>query len=174
MTPKRFLELMQAEGLTVSVQKQHVVLEGNNATLIRRGYAFLTAHHDFEAAVIKLMDAMTLSEYLHELQVTGLNYHVENGRVILKDGTEKARSRCTAILEQQPELEARLILMRALNDSDLLDAIQERACIRWSNGYSDSLISAVLCNITTTDEVRSKELLPRSDWTAELSSLSSL
>lgn len=100
-----------------------------------------------------------------------MNYNAEGRRVILSGGTEKAIRRCTAILSRQPHLEAKLILMRAVNDPELMDSIQERACIRWSDGYSDSLMSAVLCNITPLNEVRSTELLPRSDWIAELSSL---
>ena len=171
MTPKRFLELMEAEGCTVRVHKERVKVEGGAERLIRRAGEFLANHPDFEAAVIALLDSMTVAEYLQELHDTGLNYHVEGGRVILSGGTVKARDRCTSILSRQPDLEAKLILMRAVNDPELMDSIQERACIRWSDGYSDSLMSAVLFNITPLNEVRSTELLPRSDLIAELSSL---
>lgn len=38
MTPKRFLELMEAEGLMVSVHKERVKVEDSNENLIRRAY----------------------------------------------------------------------------------------------------------------------------------------
>ena len=67
------------------------------------------------------------------------------------------------------------ILRRAVKDSDLMDSIEERACIRWSEGYSDSLYMAVLCNITETGETVEKDkdgniiLKPKTDWEAEIS-----
>ena len=56
--------------------------------------------------------------------------------------------------QQSPQEKAGGILRRAVNDPDLLDAIQERACMRWEHGYSDSLMSAVLCDLTEIEEER--------------------
>ena len=67
------------------------------------------------------------------------------------------------------------ILRRAVKDSDLMDSIQERACIRWSEGYSDSLYMAVLSYITSTGETAERDndgkiiLKPKTDWEAEIS-----
>lgn len=67
------------------------------------------------------------------------------------------------------------ILHRAVNDSALMDSIQERACIRWSDGYSDSLYMAVLSNYQPTGETVEKDkdgniiLKPKTDWEAEIS-----
>jgi hypothetical protein len=67
------------------------------------------------------------------------------------------------------------ILRKALKDKALMDSIQERACIRWSDGYSDSLYSAVLSNIASTEEMIERDndgniiLKPKTDWKAELS-----
>ena len=67
------------------------------------------------------------------------------------------------------------ILRRAVKDSDLMDSIQERACIRWSEGYSDSLYMAVLSGLTSTGETTERDndgqiiLKPKTDWDAEIS-----
>ena len=77
-----------------------------------------------------------------------------------------------AAIAENPELEAELILRKA--DADLMDAITERAAIRWSNGLSDSLFDAVLCNIKPLNERPARDedgrliLRPRTDWEAEL------
>ena len=56
--------------------------------------------------------------------------------------------------QQSPQEKTGVILRRAVNDPELLDAIQERACMRWEHGYSDSLMSAVLCDLTEIEEER--------------------
>ena len=77
-------------------------------------------------------------------------------------------------LDDMPELEAELILREATRNPDLLDVIQERACIRWENGYSDSLYMAVLCNIKPTGEIAELNedghpiLRAKTDWDKEL------
>ena len=79
-----------------------------------------------------------------------------------------------AAIAENPELEAELILRKAKTDSNLLDIITERASIRWSNGLSDSLFDAVLCNIKPLNERPARDedgrliLRPRTDWEAEL------
>lgn len=77
-------------------------------------------------------------------------------------------------ISENPELEAELILRKAKTDSNLLDIITERASIRWCNGFSDSLLDAVLCNIRPLNEKAHHDekgkiiLRPRTDWEAEL------
>ena len=51
-----------------------------------------------------------------------------------------------------PEIEAWIILHEATKNDTLLDTLQERACIRWSEGLSDSLYMAVLGNFSATGE----------------------
>ena len=66
------------------------------------------------------------------------------------------------------------ILRQAVNDSALMDSIQERACIRWSDGYSDSLYMAVLSSLTSTGETVDKDnngniiLKSKIDWQSEI------
>ena len=66
------------------------------------------------------------------------------------------------------------ILREALNSPDLLYEIKERAAIRWSEGLSDSLFDAVLCNFKTLNESAERDsegriiLKPCSDWQNEL------
>ena len=102
----------------------------------------------------KREEALSVKEYLHELAIYGLTYSVEWGRVKLMGDDEKILRRCRSILAKRPELEARLILHEAVRDADLLDELQERASIRWVEGYSDSLYAAVMCNIKGCEESR--------------------
>lgn len=66
------------------------------------------------------------------------------------------------------------ILRQAVKTPDLMDEIQERACIRWSEGYSDSLFMAVLSGLTSTGEKAERDndgniiLKPKTDWDAEM------
>ncbi|MBQ3759395.1 MAG: hypothetical protein II876_08060 [Synergistaceae bacterium] len=53
---------------------------------------------------------------------------------------------------EKAEQKAEEIMRRAVKDPVLLDEIQERACIRWSEGLSDSLYLAVLGNLIDTEE----------------------
>ena len=67
------------------------------------------------------------------------------------------------------------ILRQAVKNPDLMENIQERACIRWSDGYSDSLYMAVLSSLTSTGETAEQDndgqiiLRPKTDWNAEIS-----
>ena len=75
----------------------------------------------------------------------------------------------------EPERKARQILREAVNNPDLLYDIKERASIRWSNGLSDSLFNAVLCNLKPLNEEAERDsngeiiLKPKTDWHAEIS-----
>ena len=81
-----------------------------------------------------------------------------------------------SFIGQAPESdkEAHRILLEAMKKPDLLDAIKERASIRWSNGLSDSLLSAVLCNLKPLNEKAERDsngeiiLKPKTDWEAEM------
>ena len=92
-------------------------------------------------------------------------------------GSEKARARLPMILEKSPDLKARVVLFEARKTPALMDSIQERACIRWAEGYTDSLTSAVQCNYAETGETITRDndgqiiLKPRTEWDAELARL---
>ena len=70
----------------------------------------------------------------------------------------------------KPEQEAKRILSEAVKNPDLLYTIKERASIRWSNGLSDSLFSAVLCNLKPLNEKAERDcngeiiLKPKTNW----------
>ena len=93
---------------------------------------------------------------------------------------EKKQKPSFSFTEQssEAEQEAKRILREAMNDPDLLDNIKERASIRWSNGRSDSLFSAVLCNLKLLNEKVERNsngeiiLKPKTDWNEELAKFS--
>lgn len=78
------------------------------------------------------------------------------------------------VSENDIEKRVAVILREAANNPDLLDTITERAAIRWSEGLSDSLFDAVLCNFKTLNELAERDsegkiiLRPCSDWQEEL------
>lgn len=94
--------------------------------------------------------------------VVDMRIHIDGGLALRK------------ALDEQPELETELILRETARNPDLLDLVKERAAIRWSNGYSDSLYMAVLCNIKPTGETIERDkngqiiLKPVSDKNPEI------
>ena len=79
--------------------------------------------------------------YMHvKPTVIDMRIHIDGGAVLRK------------ALDDCPELEIELILREATSNPDLFDMVKERAAIRWSNGYGDSLYMAVMCNIKPTGE----------------------
>ena len=79
-----------------------------------------------------------------------------------------------SISENDARKKAIEILREALSNLDLLYEIKERAAIRWSEGLSDSLFDAVLCNFKTLNESAERDSEGRiilkscSDWQNEL------
>lgn len=75
-------------------------------------------------------------------------------------------------MKQNPQ--AIKILREAARNPGLLERIKERASIRWSDGLSDSLYDAVLCNIEPLNKSAERDadgkiiLRPCTDWDAEL------
>lgn len=94
--------------------------------------------------------------------VVDMRIHIDGGLALRK------------ALDEQPELETELILRETARNPDLLDLVKERAAIRWSNGYSDSLYMAALCNIKPTGETIERDkngqiiLKPVSDKNPEI------
>ena len=152
--PRDFLELLHSEGIMYWIRNEHIVLSGTNDELISKLSVLLAKSKDFEAALIKFMNTINPLEFIHELQSYGLHYEIKNYRIQLIGGNDKVLARCRKTIAANPELEAKLILHEAMINPDLLDEIQERACIRWSEGYSDSLYMAVLSGLIDTEEKR--------------------
>ena len=73
-----------------------------------------------------------------------------------------------------PEQKAAADLRLAMNDPYVLERLQERACIRWADGLSDSLYDAALCFYKRLNEKVQRDnngqiiLRPQTDWNAEL------
>lgn len=179
LTAEKFFDALNDRGITYSVQAGSITLTGNDTKLIKALNELLDKNADFEARIIQLMNAN------HELSLRDFMINVEGAGVTLeipqlysltfKGGKDTARSRLAGILERNVRLKAAVILSIAAKNPDLLDVIQECACNRWCDGYTDSLFMTVLCNLTSTGErIRRNEngqiiLRPKTDWKAELS-----
>lgn len=98
---------------------------------------------------------VTPEAYKRELLKAGIGCFVSCGRLVLRGGHPQERERLYELLHDSPDLEARIILRIAMNDPDLMYEIEERASIRWVEGYSASLYLAVLCNIKPVEATRS-------------------
>mgnify|MGYP003571532913 CR=1 FL=1 len=71
----------------------------------------------------------------------------ENGRILLIGGDTSARKHFQNLLEQNPDFEVQLILELAQQNSEIFEAITERAAIREADGLPGDIESAVKCNI---------------------------
>lgn len=113
---------------------------------------------------------MTRQQFFNSVRYLHLKPVVADGRIHFSNGGSALRE----ALDDMPELEAELILREAVLNADVMDAVKERACIRWAEGYSDKLYMAVLCNIIPTGEIAELYedghpiLKPKTDWDTEL------
>ena len=96
--------------------------------------------------------ALSLYDYYHELENACISYKIINGHVELTGGSKKSLPRCNKLLSDNSDLETSIILREATHDKYLLKCITERASIRWCERLSDSLYSAVMCNIKPSSE----------------------
>ena len=116
---------------------------------------------------------MRKRQFFNTLKHFHLQPRVEDGRISFSSSSALIDARKT--LDENPELEAEMILHIAAHDPDLLEAIQERASIRWVEGLSDSLYDAVMCNIQPTQETIERDAdgkirqKPPTNWVSELS-----
>ena len=181
LTAQQFLDMLNNEGITCSVHGSHIALNGTDTKLIATLYEMLDKSPEFEAGIIRHVNThkgMSLQEYQLALESAGVRISLEGLYTLnFTGGKDKARIRLMSILDGNSYLKAAVILSMAMKDSDLLDMIQERACIRWENGYSDSLLMAVLSGIAATGETVKRDdggqilLKPKTDWERELSNL---
>ena len=119
-----------------------------------------------------MLDKALLSQMLGGLWNENKTQNAKTGKTLPIE--EKKPSFSFTGQAPESEKEAMRILQGAVNNPDLLYAIKERASIRWSNGLSDSLFSAVLCNLKPLNEKTERDtngeiiLKPKTDWEAEM------
>ena len=179
LTADKFLELLNDKGVTYTVQGSQLLFTGD-IELIVSLYDLLEKNAEFEAAIIQhilMKQDISLKDYRLALESAGVKCELSDLHTLkFTGGKEKIRERLIGILKDNSHLKASVILSLAVKNPDLMDLIQERACIRWENGYSDSLRMAILSGITATGEIAQRDeagqilLKPKTDWNAELSS----
>ena len=68
---------------------------------------------------------------------------VEDWQIKLTGGISDARKHYETVLSENRELESKLILLASNEDAVLREQIEERAAIRYADGLSGDLLSAV-------------------------------
>lgn len=174
ITASDFIGLVRRQGIKCDVHKGQLLLTGGESDMLNRLRAVLKDNPSLAQGVkehIEDESLMTAREFMRECENAGISLQIDAWTydIKLSGVSEKAQRRLGKVLEKRPELKARVVLLKAMKDTTLMDSIEERACIRWSEGYSDSLYMAVLCNITETGETVEKDvngqiiLMPRRD-----------
>ncbi len=178
MTVNEYINALHSMGVDISVHDDVISLTGQDKEVINRLYDVLNNSPDFKAKLIqylKTFTKMSCKEFMQELNNTGVELSISFSAFDIKlnftGGSNKARLRLEGILTADKCLKAKVILSQAMNKTDLMDIIQERACIRYADGYSDSLIMAVMSYFAPTGEKEHKELRPQTDWEKELNTL---
>lgn len=125
--------------------------------------------------LIQYEQSLNFCEFLSECEKFSLNISVNDFfEIKFTNGNNRIIFRLESLLNKNAELKTAVILHEAIKDPELLDIIKERAAIRWSEGLSDSLFNAVLCNFkplnekTECDSMGKIILRPCSDWQEEL------
>ena len=182
ITASDFIGLVRRQGIKCDVHKGQLLLTGGESDMLNRLRAVLKDNPSLAQGVkehIEDESLMTAREFMRECENVGISLQIDAWTydISMAGVSEKAQRRLGKVLETRPELKAQVILLKALKDTALMDSIQERACIRWSEGYSDSLLKAVQSNYHATGAEIEKDkdgriiLMPRSDMSAELASL---
>lgn len=181
ITAESFVEMLKDNGITCSINEEHVMLNGGDKKLLTKLYELLDTKPEFKSGVIRYLNSqsnMSLDEYLTALEGAGVKIELDTWFELHFTGSkEKARLRFINILETDNRLKACVMLSLAVRDKNLLDMVKERACIRWENGYSDSLVMALMSSFAVTGEVEKRDdngqiiLQPKTDWENEIANL---
>lgn len=184
ITAQEFIGLVRRQGIKCDIHKGQLRLTGGESDMLNKLRAVLRDNPSLAQGVKEHTpeedeSLMTAREFLRECENAGIVLQIDAWTydISMAGVSEKAQRRLCKVLEKRPELKARVVLLKAMKDTALMDSIEERACIRWSEGYSDSLYMAVLSNLTETGEEVKKDangqiiLRPRSDMRAELARL---
>ena len=181
LTAENFLNMLNNEGISFTVKGNHIFFTEGKKEIITKLHALIENNTDFEAAVIRHFNShhgLSLQEFLTDLESAGVRVELhELYTLTFTGGKNESRKRLAGILEKNSYLKAALILSLAAKNQNFLDVIQECACKRWCDGYSDSQIMAVLCNLTHTGETVQRDangniiLKNKTDWEKEIASL---
>ena len=177
-TAQEFITELATMGVSISVNDDTIALEGQDKEFINALYGKFDNSPDFKAKLIQYLRTftkMSCKEFMQELNNTGIALSILFSAFDIKlnftGGSDKARLRLEGILTADEMLKAKVILSQAMNKPDLMDIVKERACIRYADGYSDSLIMAAMSYFAPTGEKEHKELRPQTDWIKELNAL---
>lgn len=181
LTAENFVSMLKEKGISFTIQGNSIFFTNGDSELIKKLYALIDSKPEVELAVINHLNVqhgMSLKEFMTDLEGAGVKVELADPYTLtFIGGKAKSRERLAGILERNNRLKAALILSLAAKNPDFLDVIQGCACNRWADGYSDSLFSAVLCNLTRTYETIERDAdgeiisKPRTDWQAEISHL---
>ena len=181
LTVENFLTLLKDKGINYTVQGNAIFFMHNDSDLIKKIYALINSKSNFEAAVIQHIYSqhrISLKDFMLDAEGAGVHIElVDTYTLNFTGGKAQSRERLAGILERDTRLKAAVILSLAVKNSDYLFAIQECACNRWADGYSDSLLMAVLANLTHTGETITRDVngkpvqKPKTDWDKEIVSL---
>lgn len=127
--------------------------------------------HGYDDYKQRLINYLSKLKRVRAYYTVNVGYFLPDCRVNIFCKDSKFERELIDELHKCPTTEALLILNYATNNDDLAESIIERACIRWANGYSDSLFLTVLCNLREIGEIPSKKLKPVIDWRVELGRL---
>lgn len=90
---------------------------------------------------------INIHELKDELKKYGITIGYEYGRISLEGGNEAARQHYQALISSSWNTEFDLIFDLASKNPDVMDAIEERACIRWAEGLKYDLKEAIIGNL---------------------------
>ena len=201
MKAQKLFALMKERGVKVRIESEsHMVFTGDES-YVKYFEDYLSSHKELREEILReISDIQAEAQELSAMNLTEFRRESEHGlslqefltdsesagvRVELHElytltftgGKNSSRKRLAGILERNSYLKAALILSLAAKNQNFLDVIQECACNRWCDGYSDSLLMAVLCNLTHTGETVQRDangniiLKTKTDWEKEIASL---
>ena len=86
-------------------------------------------------------------DFKKQLVHWGIKYRLEDWELELYGGDNRARQYYKNVLAEDENLQAMLVIDIAMDDIDIKDVIEERACIRWAEGLPYDLVSAAKCHV---------------------------
>ena len=184
LTTDALIELFNKHDISCRADNGHVVLSGDNAALVKALADMLNNNRDVETKLFQRLTggtAMSAKEFLLACESAGITVNASycfGAELTLTGGKPERLLKLENSLAQDVKLKASVILIKCASDKNAMDAIKERASIRYADGYSDTLLSAVLSSLIDTGETIERDkngeivLKQKTDWTRELLNLS--